>query len=99
MDTATAFYPWYTYLGENLRSGHVPMWNPHQFAGTPFAADPESRWTYPPAMLFFTLLPLVQAATGFLLFHGLLAGLATYAFARSLQIPPIGAIASAIAYS
>ena len=58
MDTATAFYPWYAYLGESLRSGHIPMWNPHQFAGTPFAADPESGWTYLPAMLLFTLLPL-----------------------------------------
>jgi hypothetical protein len=99
MDTATAFYPWYAYLGENLRSGHIPMWNPHQFAGTPFAADPESGWTYLPAMLLFTLLPLSQAADAFLLFHILLAGLATYALARSLGIPPIGALLSALAYS
>ena len=99
MDTATAFYPWYAFLGESLRSGHIPMWNPHQFAGTPFAADPESGWTYLPAMLLFTLLPLAPAANAFLLFHVLLAGLATYALARSLQIPPIGAFASAIAYS
>ena len=27
MDTATAFYPWYAYLGEQLRSGHIPVWN------------------------------------------------------------------------
>jgi hypothetical protein len=31
MDTATAFYPWYSFLGERLRSGHIPLWNPHQF--------------------------------------------------------------------
>ena len=95
MDTATAFYPWYAYLGESLRSGHIPMWNPHQFAGTPFAADPESGWTYLPAMLLFTALPLVQAANAFLLVHVLLAGLATYALARSLGIPPIGAVVGA----
>src|SRR5215475_3593848 len=44
MDTATGFYPWYSYLGEQLRAGHLPLWNPYQFAGTPFAADPESGW-------------------------------------------------------
>jgi Bacterial membrane protein YfhO len=99
MDTATAFYPWYAYLGESLRSGHIPMWNPHQFAGTPFAADPESGWAYLPAMLLFTLLPLTQAANAFMLMHLLLAGLATYVLARSLGIPPIGAVLSAIAYS
>src|SRR5207244_6807465 len=97
--TATAFYPWYAYLGESLRSGHIPMWNPHQFAGTPFAADPESGWTYLPAMLLFSLLPLTQAANAFLLLHVLLAGLATYVLARSLGIQPVGALASAIAYS
>lgn len=99
MDTATAFYPWYAYLGEHLRSGQIPMWNPHQFAGTPFAADPESGWTYLPAMLLFTALPLTQAANAFLLVHLLLAGLASYALARSLRIRPIGAVVSAVAYS
>jgi hypothetical protein len=38
------------------------VWNPHQFSGTPFAGDPESGWTYLPAMLWFTLLPLGAAA-------------------------------------
>jgi hypothetical protein len=99
MDTATAFYPWYAYLGENLRSGHIPMWNPHQFAGTPFAADPESGWAYLPATLLFTVLPLTQAANAFLLVHVLLAGLATFALARSLGIRPIGALLGGIAYS
>src|SRR5438034_8557290 len=99
MDTATAFYPWYAYLGQSLASGHIPMWNPYQFAGTPFAADPESGWAYLPAMLLFSLLPLTQAANAFLLLHVLLASLATYVLARSLGIQPVGALASAIAYS
>jgi hypothetical protein len=99
MDTATGFYPWYAYLGEQLRGGHIPMWNPYQFAGTPFAGDPESGWAYLPAMLSFSLLPLSAAADAFMTFHVLLAGLATYALARSLGVPSIGALVSAIAYS
>src|SRR5438067_1899711 len=99
MDTATAFYPWYAYLGENLRNGHIPMWNPHQFAGTPFAADPESGWAYLPAMLLFTVFPMPQAAHAFLLVHVLIASLATYVLARSLDIRPTGAVLSGIAYS
>ena len=54
------------------------MWNPYQFAGTPFAADPESGWAYVPAMLFFWILPLSQAAASFMLFHVLLAALAVF---------------------
>src|SRR5689334_22747662 len=51
MDTGAAFYPWFSFLGERLRSGHLPLWNPYQFSGAPFAADPESGWTYLAAML------------------------------------------------
>jgi hypothetical protein len=99
MDTATGFYPWYSYLGEQLRAGHIPLWNPYQFAGTPFAADPESGWAYLPAMVWFTVLPLGAAANAFMAFHVLLAGLSTYALARSLGIPTVGAAVSAFAYS
>ncbi|MDQ3285245.1 MAG: hypothetical protein M3P92_06000, partial [Actinomycetota bacterium] len=37
MDAATQYYPWYYFLGESLRSGSIPGWNPYQFSGTPFA--------------------------------------------------------------
>src|SRR5918995_1636971 len=57
-DTVTQYYPWYAYLGESLRSGEIPAWNPYQFSGAPFAADPLSGWTYLPAMIMFTILPV-----------------------------------------
>src|SRR5437870_10105198 len=99
MDTATAFYPWYTFLGEQLRNGHVPVWNPHTFSGAPFAADPESGWMYLPAMLAFTLLPLEAAARSFVVFHAVLAGLSTYALARALGLSAIGGALAAVAYT
>src|SRR5436309_2176980 len=78
-DAATQYYPWYYFLGESLSSGQVPAWNPHQFSGTPFAADPLSGWSYLPAMLLFTFLPLGIAVKGFMFLHLLLAGVFTYA--------------------
>ena len=99
MDTATAFYPWYTFLGEQLRSGHVPVWNPHVFSGAPFAADPESGWMYLPAMLAFTLLPLEAAARSFVVFHAVLAGLSTYALTRALGLSSLGGALAAMAYT
>jgi hypothetical protein len=99
MDTATAFYPWYTFLGEQLRSGHIPVWNPHQFSGAPFAADPESGWMYLPAMLAFTLLPLEAAARSVILFHAVLAGLSLYALGRALGLSSGGSALAAIAYA
>ena len=91
-DAAIQFYPWYSFLGESLRSGDIPAWNPHQFSGTPFAADPLSGWTYLPAMLLFTLLPLVTAAKSYLLLHLLLAALFSYALARSLRMEIPGSL-------
>src|SRR5216683_3641175 len=91
LDTATQYYPWYAYLGQNLRAGHIPGWNPATFSGTPFAANPLSGWTYLPGMLLFGLLPLAQAAKAYLIFHPLLAACSTYAFARALGLERLGA--------
>jgi len=97
-DSATQFYPWYDYLGERLRSGHIPGWNPYQFSGTPFAADPQSGWTYLPAMLIFSLFSLPVAIPVFLTLHLVIAGGATYALARLLRLGVSGALIAAIAY-
>ncbi|MDP8951070.1 MAG: hypothetical protein M3N18_02335, partial [Actinomycetota bacterium] len=98
MDAATQAYPWHSFLGESLSSGDVPGWNPHQFSGTPFSADPLSGWTYLPAMLLFALLPLAGAAKSYLFLHLLLAGLSIYALARSLGMGIPGALLAAVAY-
>ena len=98
MDAAAQAYPWYSFLGESLSYGDIPGWNPHQFSGTPFAADPLSGWTYLPAMLLFSLLPLAAAAKSYLFLHLLLAGLFTYALARSLGIKIPGSLLAAVAY-
>ncbi|HEX8967263.1 MAG TPA: hypothetical protein VF937_05235, partial [Chloroflexota bacterium] len=99
MDTATAFYPWYAFLGEQLRAGHIPTWNPHEFSGSPFAADPESGWMYLPAMLAFSLLPIEAAIRAHLLFHVLLAGLSAYGLARALGANALGGLLAATIYA
>ncbi|CAN5841162.1 hypothetical protein BH18ACT11_BH18ACT11_16320 [soil metagenome] len=97
-DPITQYYPWYSYLGESLRSLDIPAWNPSQFSGAPFAGDPLSGWTYLPAMILFTVLPLASAASSFVFIHLLLAGLFTYALARNLRINVAGSMLAAVAY-
>jgi hypothetical protein len=97
-DTITQYYTWYSYLGERLRSGDIPGWNPYQFAGAPFAGDPLAGWTYLPAMILFVALPVSAAAKGYLFVHLLLAGLFTYALARVLRMNLAGALLAAVAY-
>src|SRR5687768_9888034 len=47
-DAYTLYYPLRVYLGERLRSGDLPLWDPHRFAGTPFAANSQVAAFYPP---------------------------------------------------
>ncbi|MBA2277824.1 MAG: YfhO family protein [Chloroflexia bacterium] len=97
-DTIAFFAPMYGFLGDRLRAGEVPVWNPYQFAGAPFLADPESGWLYWPAMILFALLPVAAAVPVYLLVHLLIAGLATYTFGRLFGLNVTGAVTAAAAY-
>ncbi len=59
----TAFWvPTHCYLGQSLREGTIPAWNPFVFTGTPFVADPQSGWMFLLPMLLYTALPCDVAA-------------------------------------
>ena len=81
-DWPTMFVPPYAFLGERLRALSVPGWNPYQFSGLPFAADPSSGWMYLPAMVIYAVLPPFAATTVFIAFHLLLSAAAAYTLAR-----------------
>ena len=53
-DSKNQFYPMFRFLGEALRHGTLPVWNPYQYGGYPSAADPQSL-LFTPTMLLFAL--------------------------------------------
>jgi len=73
-DPLFQFYPARKFLGESLRSGRTPLWNPSSFSGTPFAADGQSAIYYPPNWLF-AVLPLASTFAWLAALHTFLAGL------------------------
>jgi len=75
--------PTYCFLGKTLATGHIPLWNPYTLAGVPFAADPQSGWTYLPAMLLFSTMSCGRAIRWYIVLQPVLAGLGIYAFLRS----------------
>ncbi|MDQ3541302.1 MAG: hypothetical protein M3440_11480, partial [Chloroflexota bacterium] len=95
LDTLNFFWPTYAFLGEQLRNGNVPGWNPYQFSGVPFAADAESGWMYVPAMVIFTLMPLAAAIKVYAVAHILIAGCGTYLYGRVIGLIPAGALVAA----
>jgi hypothetical protein len=97
-DQVNFFVPMFAFMGEWLRAGHIPAWNPHQFAGAPFAGDPQSGWMSFLVMIPYMVLPVAGAVVAVNILHLSLAGVATYLFARSLRLNPAGAFAAAIVF-
>jgi len=81
-DGIAEFYPWRLFAAQTLRSGYLPLWNPHQFCGTPFVANSQSAVFYP-FNLLFCLLPVAQAFGVSVLLHLSLTGVFAYFFLRS----------------
>jgi membrane protein YfhO len=69
-------------MGRSLAAGHVPLWNPFEMAGTPFAADPQSGWLYVPWMLTSWLFGCGAGLRAFIVLQPILAGLGLYWFLR-----------------
>jgi hypothetical protein len=85
-DLAPFLYPNYRFAAEQLRQGVIPLWNPHLYGGSPFAADIQSGLFYPINLLVFFLAPsLSYKSLEFLaIFHFWLAGSSMYLCLRLL---------------
>lgn len=83
-DLELMYRPYWRYLGESLRAGRLPLWDPDMGIGIPFAASPQSQALYPPAMLVFALLPMELAVLVFCLGHLLLLAVGVQRLARRM---------------
>ena len=84
-DGMAEFYPWRLFAAETLKSGYLPLWNPHQFCGTPFVANSQSAVFYP-LNLIFCLFSVARAFGISVLLHLFLTGSFLYAFLRSRAV-------------
>jgi hypothetical protein len=95
-DLLTFWLPRWSFLGDSVSAGRIPVWNPFEMAGYRFAADPQSGWLYAPPMLLFSLFSPGQALRLFILLNPLLAGLGTYAFLRKESLERAAATAGGL---
>jgi len=98
-DGIAEFYPWRLFAAETLRSGFLPLWNPHQFCGTPFVANSQSAVFYP-LNLLFCLLPVKPAFGASVLLHLWLTGCFAYLYLRSpaLRLGRAASLLGAVAW-
>ncbi|MBA3738342.1 MAG: hypothetical protein H0W97_07210 [Actinobacteria bacterium] len=81
-DLLTFWLPRWSFLGDSVASGRIPLWNPFEMAGYRFAADPQSGWLSAAPTVLFSLFSPGPALRIFIVFNPLLAGLGLYAFLR-----------------
>ena len=95
-DILTFWLPRACFMGRSLAAGHVPLWNPHEMAGTPFAADAQSGWLYLPSMALSWLLPCGANLRAFIVLQPILSGLGLFWFLRRERLSRVAATAGGL---
>jgi hypothetical protein len=96
-DLGPYFIPPRFFWVESIKNGHFPLWNPYQFSGHPFFANPQHAILYPLNTLFF-LLPFDVAFNAIIILHFFLGGLFTYFFLRDLKANRTGSLISGLIF-
>ncbi len=90
-------YPLRVLSGQDIAHGHLPLWNPTIWSGSPLMGGLNAGSFYPGTLLF-AVLPGVLAWVLNLLGIYWAAGLGMYALLRHFEIRPMGALLAAVTY-
>jgi hypothetical protein len=96
-DLTTTLVPWWTFGYGQMAHGNFPLWNPHNFCGTPFFTNFNPGMLYPLHLLCL-LLPLQQALNWILVGDVFLAGWFTSLWCRGRGVSPLGSIVAGVIY-
>lgn len=97
-DPVRQLYPW-RYLAINTeKQGHLPLWNPYSFSGSPLLANYQSAALYPFNILLF-LVPFSFGWSMLILLEQLLAGIFMYWYLSQLKLTYPSRIIGAIAFA
>ena len=97
-DLLLYFYPLRDFAAAALRSGHIPLWNPYNFMGAPFLANPQTAVFYPPNILL-SWLPVERAVSLNIVVHLVIAALGTFALARrGFDMTRLAALCAGVAF-
>jgi len=96
-DLGPYFIPPRFFWVESIKDGVFPLWNPYQFSGHPFFANPQNAILYPLNGLFFSL-PFDVAFNAIIILHFFLGGLFTYLFLKDLKVSVTGSLLSGLIF-
>jgi hypothetical protein len=84
-DVVSIIYPLRSYAVDVLKSGHLPLWNPFMFGGTPILADFQVAILSPTIFTYF-LLPKIWAWTAQVMLQPTLAAIFCYLLLRNFGL-------------
>jgi hypothetical protein len=97
-DNVIQNFPLRVLSGDLLRHGHLPLWNPYIWSGSPLLGGLNAGSFYPGTLLFVAL-PGVAAWVVNLLAAYWAGGLGMYALTRQLGVRPLAALLAAVTFA
>ncbi|MEA3375792.1 MAG: YfhO family protein [Chloroflexota bacterium] len=100
-DLVSFLWPTYHFAARSLRSGTVPLWNPHLYSGAPFVADNQSGVFYPINLVAFCAAgpPSYAVMEGLVVLHVWIAAATMFGLLRGLGLQRAAAITGGLAFS
>jgi hypothetical protein len=96
-DRAFVFEPWLIYASAQIRSGFLPLWNTHAYAGAPLLGNSQSALLFPLTALAYAV--PVETALGLAAILKMeTAGLSMYWMLQLFRLEPLAAASGALAF-
>ena len=96
-DMYAFYYPRQFFAAECIKSGILPLWNPHLASGVPFLANLQSSVFYPLSLVYY-LLPFQIGFKYFIILHYFLSGLWMFLLMRHWKYDAYSCMVAAIAF-
>ena len=97
-DILSMWLPHFCFLGKSLAAGHIPLVNPMQMAGMPYASDPQSGWLYAAPMALFSTFSCTTALRFLIVLNPLIGGLGLYWFLRKEHLTRTAATVGGLSF-
>ncbi|HIP31974.1 MAG TPA: hypothetical protein EYG86_04350 [Crocinitomicaceae bacterium] len=98
-DMIDVFLPWKHHVATCLQSGHLPIWNPYLYLGSPINADPSSGAWYPTTWIIGYFKGYSVFTIGLELWlHVFLAGVGFYKLSKTLGLSMFFALLAGVCY-
>jgi hypothetical protein len=90
-------FPLRIFSAELIRSGHLPLWNPYSFSGTPLLAGFNSGSLYPASLLFVIMPPITAWVTNEIIAY-FVAATGIYILLRCYRYSILASTVSTVCY-